>query len=370
MFETLLIAGICASAAAQQPETIRRWAFDRNDDKQGWTDANGLRDVVVRDGVLRGIVAGRDPFIAVSDLDIPARPWNRFQARLRIVQDEPLLQREGELFYANSSEGPYGGFSQAKTGRWTAADANAWEVISIYPFWSSEGRITKLRLDFPVPAENQIDKAIVEVDWIEVSDLKLESQAEVRPSWTMEDDAQGAWESPLFNLDAERIGNWLTIGAVGGRCAFRGILVDERARCVLFDQPGTQEQCDGHLQRQSGRQQILAGPVHQFKLRVLPDAESTGTVTFQSLAVNSRPQGPAHIDVLFCGIEDAIVRAGYESAFFVDLLNGGGEDTPALALDNVRLPEGVALTAPAEDSADCTAPVRRKTADAVSGEGQ
>lgn len=344
----LLIAGICASAAAQQPETIRRWAFDRDDDKQEWTDANGLRDVVVREGVLRGIVAGRDPFIAVSDLDIPARPWNRFQARLRIVQDEPLLQREGELFYANSSEGPYGGFSQAKTGRWTAPDANAWEVISIYPFWSSEGRITRLRLDLPVPAENQIDKAIVEVDWIEVSDLRLETQAEVRPSWTMEDDAQGAWESPFFNLDAERIGNWLTIGAsVDGARSVEFSWMNERgAYCSTSLE--LRNNATGIYNVNLASSRFWRGPVHQFRLRVLPDAESTGAVTFQSLAVNSRPQGPAHIDVLFCGIEDAIVRAGYESAFFVDLLNGGGEDIPALALDNVRLPEGVALTTPAE----------------------
>ena len=125
--------------------------------------------MVVQDGVLRGIVTGRDPFIVVSDLDFPARPWNVFQTRLRIVQDEPLSQRGGELFYANSNEGPFGGFSQAKTGKWTAPDANTWEIIKIYPFWSKEGQITKLRLDFPVPAEDQVDKAVVEIDWIKSS---------------------------------------------------------------------------------------------------------------------------------------------------------------------------------------------------------
>ena len=51
---------------------------------------------------------------------------------------------------------------------------------------------------------------------------------------------------------------------------------------------------------------------------------------------------------MFCGIEDAIVRAGYETSFFLDLVNGGGEDTPALALDGMKLPEGVSLIA-AED---------------------
>ncbi|MCZ7586708.1 MAG: hypothetical protein M5R36_27105 [Deltaproteobacteria bacterium] len=132
-------------------ETVKQWTFNTDGDKEGWTQANYLKDVVVRDGVLRGTVTGPDPFIVVTGLDVPARPWNVFQARLRIVQDEPLLQRAGELFYANSNEGPYGGFSQAKTGKWTAPEANTLEVVRIYPFWSKEGRIIKLRLDFLPP---------------------------------------------------------------------------------------------------------------------------------------------------------------------------------------------------------------------------
>ena len=143
--------GSGGNAVAQPVQMVKQWTFNTDGDNEGWTGTNCLRDVVVQNGVLRGIVTGRDPFIVVSGLDIPARPWNVFRARLRIVQDEPLLQRGGELFYANSNEGPYGGFSQAKTSQWTAPDANTWEVVSIYPFWSSEGNIVKLRLDFPAP---------------------------------------------------------------------------------------------------------------------------------------------------------------------------------------------------------------------------
>ena len=142
--------------------------------------------MTVKDGVLRAIVTGRDPFIVSPELEIPARPWNVFQARLRIVQDEPLPKRDGELFYANSDEGPYGGFSQTKTSRWTAPDANEWDIVDIYPFWSKEGKIIKLRLDFPATGENQFNKTAIEVDWIKIVDLKLESQPPIKPSWTIE----------------------------------------------------------------------------------------------------------------------------------------------------------------------------------------
>jgi len=342
----LLIAfGTNQSAFAQQAETVKQWTFNTDGDKEGWTQANCLKDVVVRDGVLRGTVTGRDPFIVVTGLDIPARPWNVFQARLRIIQDEPLLQRAGELFYAASNEGPYGGFSQAKTGKWTAPDANTWEVVRIYPFWSKEGRIIKLRLDFPAPAENQFNKAAVEVDWIEIADLKLESQPEIKPSWRVEDGAKETWESPMFSLDTEKIGNWLTIGASasGPRSVEFSWMNDQGAfysRIVEL-----KKDAPGLFNVDLANSKYWKGGVHQFRLRVLPDSESTAAVTFQSVAVNRQPQGPANISIVFCGIEDAIVRAGYETAFFLDLVNCGGQDAPALKFDRLKLPDGVSLVA-------------------------
>ena len=341
----LISFGSNGSAIAQQPETVKQWTFDTDGDKEGWTGTNCLKDVVVQNGVFRGVVTGRDPFIVASDLNIPARPWNVFQARLRIVQDEPLLKRDGELFYANSEEGPYGGFSQAKTSKWKAPDAGTWEVVSIYPFWSKEKNIIKLRLDFPAPAENQVNKAVVEIDWIKVVDLKLESQPAVKPSWNIEDGAKDTWESPMFSLDAEQIGSWLTLGAsvdaprsvefswMNPRGVFYSTTVELKKNLTgVFN-----------VDLANGR--YWKGRVHQFKLQVLPDSESKAGVTFQSVSVNRSPQGPANIDVMFCGIEDAIVRAGYETAFFLDLVNCGGEDAPALKFDSMKLPEGVSLIA-------------------------
>lgn len=341
----LINFGSDGTAIAQQAETVKQWSFNTNGDKEGWTGTNCLRDVVVHDGVLRGIVTGRDPFIVVSGLDIPARPWNVFRARLRIVQDEPLLQRGGELFYANSNEGPYGGFSQAKTGKWTAPDANTWEVISIYPFWSREGNIIKLRLDFPVPAENQMNKAVVEIDWIEIADLKLESQPAIKPSWNVDNGAKDTWESPMFSLDTEHIGSWLTIStSVDAPRSVEFSWMNQRG--VFYSTSiELKKNLTGLYNVNLANGKYWKGRVHQFKLRVLPDSESKAGVTFKSVAVNRRPQGPANIDVMFCGIEDAIVRAGYETAFFLDLVNCGGEDAPALTFDSVKLPEGVSLIA-------------------------
>jgi len=337
--------GVDAAASAEQGETVKRWTFDREGDHEGWGGFNGLTDMRVREGVLRTTVSGRDPFISISGLDIPARPWNVFRARLRIVQDEPLGQRGGELFYSNSSVGLYGGYSQDKTSQWTAPEANAWEVVSIYPFWSREGKIIQLRLDFPAPSASQLNRAAIEIDWIELADLKLESQPEITPSWDIKNGAQDNWESPMFSLDTGKIGNWLTIRASADAprdAEFswmneRGVFASATIRLKPAD--------TGMVNLDLSNSRFWQGHVHQFKLRSLPDSTSDSAVTFHSLAVNPRPQGPASIDILFSGIEDAIVRAGYETAFFLDLVNCGGEDAPALAFDHMRLPRGVSLRA-------------------------
>ncbi len=342
----LIDLGSDAAAQAQRAEMVKQWTFDTDGDNEGWTGANCLRDVVVQDGILRGYVTGRDPFLIVSGLDIPARPWNVLRARLRIVQDEPLVERGGELFYANSDEGPFGGFSQDKTGKWTAPEANTWEVVSIYPFWSREGKIIKLRLDFPVLPENQMNRAAIEIDWIEVADLKLESQPAIQPSWNVEHGARDTWESPMFSLDAEQIGNWLTIGAtVDAPRSVEFSWMNEQGvfYSTIVD---LERSVTGLVNVNLANSKYWTGLVHQFKLRVLPDPESQGAVTIQSVAVHRHPQGPANIDVLFSGMEDAIVRAGYETAFFLDLVNGGGADAPALTFDNTKLPAGVSLLGP------------------------
>jgi hypothetical protein len=344
MSASLLIhIGFHRSAIAQQMDIVQKWTFDTDGNREGWTGTNHLNDVTVRNGVLRAIIAGHDPFLVIPDLDIPARPWNVFRVRLRIVQDAPLNSQGGELFYANSNQGPYGGFSQAKTSRWTAPEANQWGIVQVFPFWNKEVRIIKLRLDFPPPAEDQVNKASIEVDWIEVADLNLDNTPPIRPSWTLDEETKDDWESPLFSLDSAEIGSWLTIGAnvtapQTVEFSWMNSRGDFHSTAIELKSPST-----GLVNVDLANSKYWNGPVHQFRLRRLPDAESDAPVVFQSVAIHRRPQGPANVEIMFCGIEDAIVRAGYETAFFLDLVNCGGHDAPELTFENTRLPVGISV---------------------------
>ncbi len=339
---------LSVSARTEEPNVVREWAFNTDGDRREWTGVCQVKDVVVKGGVLSGTIAGRDPFITTRgpDLDIPARPWNVFQARVRIVQDGKLGNRRGELFYANDNSGPYNGYSQAKAVSWTAGEANEWKTIEVYPFWENQGKIIKLRLDFPVPSDEQLGKARFEVDWIKVVDLRLESAPPVPPSWKLDGRPVVEWESPMFALQTGKIGSWLTVEATGGHGqTIEFAWMDRRGtfRSTLFEMKQGDRDRTYNVRLADSR--YWNGGIHQFRLRVLPGREGVDAaakaVAFRSVAVCAQPRGPARIDVVFSGIEDAMVRAGYETAFFLDLLNSGGEDSGVLKIDGLKLPEGV-----------------------------
>lgn len=333
---------------ADEPPVIREWSFNTDGARECWTGVSHINDVVVKDGILSGTITGRDPFIATGgpDLDIPARPWNIFRARVRIVQEGKLGNRSGELFYANDNSGPYNGYSQEKTVGWTAGDANEWKDIKIYPFWEKQGKITKLRFDFPVPADEQLGKARFEIDWIRIIDLKMEKVAPIQPVWKLDGKPVVEWESPMFTLDTEKIGSWLSVEAAGGcgqtvefawmddKCVFRSTLFDLKKVAK-----------DRKYNVNLANSKYWKGKIHQFRLRTLPDLGIIDVpakeAEFKSVAVFTQPQGPAQVDIMFCGIEDAIVRAGYETAFFLDIVNNGGMDSGALKIDDLKLPAGV-----------------------------
>ena len=339
---------LSGSTEAGEPTVVREWSFNTDGAREGWTGVCHIGDAVVKDGVLSGTMTGRDPFIATGGpaLNIPARPWNVFQARVRIRQEGKIGQRRGELFYANDNAGPYNGYSQAKAVGWMAGGANEWKTVEIYPFWEKQGRITKLRFDFPVPADEQFGKARFEIDWIRIVDLKLEDAAPIQPRWKLEGKPVVEWQSPMFTLEAEKIGSWLMVETSAGD--------GQSVEFAWMDDKCTFHSTLFELKRGAGGRtynvrladsRAWRGKVHQFRLRVLPDLGvmdiPARTAAFESVAVCAQPQGPAQVDMMFCGIEDAMVRVGYETAFFLDIVNKGGEDSGVLKLEDLKLPEGV-----------------------------
>ncbi len=150
----LLIVGAGGVAAAPAGErTVREWTFNQAGDFEGWRPNADLKGVAVSDGALRCRAAGSDPILELSaPLDFPASPWQFLEVRLRASADGTA-----EWFWSNTSQGRYGGFSQAKTTRFQVRGDGGWHTWRVYPFWHTEGRIVRLRFDLYDGAEFEVD---------------------------------------------------------------------------------------------------------------------------------------------------------------------------------------------------------------------
>lgn len=119
------------------------WTFDQPGDRRGWQPNADLTNVVVADGAMTCRAVGSDPILELrAPLSIEASPWQAFEVRLKADHDGVA-----ELFWSNTSEGRYGGFSQEKSARFPITGNGRWSTYRVLPGWHNEGRIVRLRFD-------------------------------------------------------------------------------------------------------------------------------------------------------------------------------------------------------------------------------
>ncbi len=132
-----------ASPLAVADVPVVAWTFDRAGDLEGWRPNGHLAEVAVTNGELRCRAVGSDPILELTaPLDFAATPWQFIEVRLKTDHDGIA-----EIFWSNTREGRYGGFSQDKTTRFAVTGDNAWHTYRLFPFWHAERRIVRLRFD-------------------------------------------------------------------------------------------------------------------------------------------------------------------------------------------------------------------------------
>jgi hypothetical protein len=148
----VVLAGVasnrCAGAepmdGAVAPQVLIEWRFDEAGDLRGWVPGGHLADVAVREGALGGRATDWDPILLGPVFEIPARPTQWIEIRMRASQDG-----RAELFWTETLEGPFGGFSQGKTESFAVAAGDEFLDYRIAPFWHAAGKVVRLRFDPP-----------------------------------------------------------------------------------------------------------------------------------------------------------------------------------------------------------------------------
>ena len=121
----LFFALFCTlSLSAQEAPSAIRWDF--NDDLQGWTPNSSCKNAHIENGVLKATIRGEDPFILSPKLSF--KPSFRHGVRIRLKSTRSTT---GQLFFAPTTDGPYGGFSEANSLRFRFFGGQGWQDIIV-----------------------------------------------------------------------------------------------------------------------------------------------------------------------------------------------------------------------------------------------
>lgn len=354
MFASLGLLLIAAPLLAA-PVVVKEWKFDQ--DLEGWSSWNHMQDVRAADGSLQAQLTDWDPFIKSPQFEIPATPWQVVEIRLKTDDGG-----DGEIFWTNTTDTPYQGFSPGKETHFQVIGDNQWHDYRLYPYWQGEGKIILLRLDLPAARGGGKSFAL---DSIRIVDLG--AQAPVAASeWNFAKDSAGVQG---FTTRGE---GQLTPGAKGLSFQVTG---DD---FQLLSPPlklGLDDRYNVHLvmtinnakgagvvwaaQPKSGLQRLpfsvrADGKPHSYNLDMTASAGWTGeallvgvslprgaTGTLQRLAVTDRPLGPADVEVTNLIVDTALPRAGRDVPLLLSLRNNGGATASGLRIGTVTLPAGV-----------------------------
>ena len=346
-----LLAGLPAAAAER---TLIEWTFDRDGDLQGWQPNGHLADVTVSGGTLTARGVGADPILELQPrLDLKASPWQFFEARLKADRDGTV-----ELFWSNTDQGRYGGFSQEMSTRFNVAGDGQWHIHRVFPFWHAAGKIVRLRLD-------PFDGAAFGIDLLRVGELAMPPSSD-RLEFDFREGAAG-WQA-LDGATAATGTNGLTIRALSQDGFVLGppvqvdaaeqswvslrLAVDQGRLATLFfateASPGLHRftfpvESDGR--ERTYNLDLLAASDWRGRIIALglrPSDAPGANATVRWLKVSDRPQGPAQLKVVSFGLDEALPRVGRATTLVAVVSNTGGT-TATNVQAKLILPKGLRL---------------------------
>jgi len=133
-----------AGLRGQSPRVVAEWRFDEKVQWNGWAPGGSIQNVGFDADSVSFNSTGTDPIIIGPEFEL--KPATNTQ--WVVIDVECPGPGSGELFYTNKTTGQYGGFE----GKWMAllnVPVAGRQEVTVWPFWSSLGRVIRLRFDPP-----------------------------------------------------------------------------------------------------------------------------------------------------------------------------------------------------------------------------
>jgi len=345
--------------------TLFAWEFNQPGQLEGWQPNSHVKDSVVADGVLRTRAVDWDPFFTSGRFDIPARPWQYFEMRIR--SNRP---GRGEVFWSGTVKTKDGGFSQGKSTKYSVRGGSQWETLKLYPFWQAEKKIIHLRLDV-------YDGAAFEIDYLRIVEPAI--QPSQRTSWRFAQSAEG-WTPYGAGCRTETRGGKMavTMGETAARIVAPPIKVDVTDRFWVSIRMRLSDTGDavkrghgrvwcasesrfgvGHADfvvKADGRFRVYNVDMTRCRhwdgqllyLALTPVQRKGVTAEIDEIAIVEEPTGPPLVELVHLGLADAINPAGKPVKLTATIRNAGG-DTATGVRAKLHLPPNVRLVgSPAE----------------------
>lgn len=339
-------------AAYAEPQVVLDYAFDTPGDSQDWEGGGHIEGLAVSDGCLRGTVVDWDPILLGPAVDFATTPSQVIE--LTLSHSDGGL---GQIFFTNTLETKYGGFSPEKCVNFDLQPGADPRTYRIRPFWQAEGRVIRLRLDLP-------GSGTFAIDGIRVVD---EGAGEpMQPQWSFADGLQG-WRAEDGVVQASDSVLRFAPTVAGGMLWAPAMRVEADANPFVSVRmavdAGTRGVVHFACSEANGRGSVAFdlrpdGQMHTYNIEACADAlwrgeilalglepvESPGvSVRVESLSIGDAPAGPLELEVVSCGLEDVINRAGEECLLTAEVANVGGETARDVSA-RLLLPEGVRAT--------------------------
>lgn len=296
------MAAVCAAMTAGALLAGPAW---RGEALRAWTrGAHQVKEATVAGGTLRIVCGGPDAHLYSSPFDLPAKATQEVVFRAR-----GTCAGRGELFWMAPGKGATA--KQSCAFDWMGD--GAWHDYRLRPYWQGEGRIGRLRLDFPEAATG----AAFEIAGVEIAEG---AATQALPA----DRIVGA----AFTLAARKPAQAHVLWAGGSESGVR-------RETVRVPGDGRPHRFYVHLADRRAWQ----GEIALVRVETPPGVEQIG----ETALVAEEPTLPPDLVVADARAADAFNRVGAPVPVTVRAANLGTADAQDVRLVPTSLPPGVRL---------------------------
>ena len=351
--------GLALRLCAAEPQALVGWTFGDEGSKRWTKQANHCKEVRIENGVLKGVIAGIDPFLTSPGFSIAATAGQAVEFRAKCA-----VSGKGELFWV-----PAGATGAQQ--KWSASfdwiGDGAWHDYRVRPFWQGEKRIGAIRLDF---VNGQGADTAFEVSSVRIVEEAGPAHAG-EPAWSGA--ALAEWSGTEGGEAAVKDGALIFRSAKKGTGALLSprLAVDADAAFVVAVEMAASEGDAGCLAWASDAASGLHrktfrvkadGRYHTYNidlgseknwggkvvlLKLTPVTGKGAAARIRSIRVCDDLQGPADVAIVQARLTEALNRAGRPAPLLVQFSNCGGSDAKGVTLAVKKLPKGVRVTSAA-----------------------